>query len=385
MYWIREESGDFRGISYKDWYENLKNLSTFLIDLGMHKGNTAGLICDNRYEWSLCSLSLVTIGCVDVPRGCDATIEDLKYILEHSEAKILFLENEKVLKKLLENKSSLAKVKTILLIDPPTKWKDLENSRALLSGIQFLFLEDALLEGEKSRIKKGDKTYDQRGESLGGKDLATIIYTSGTTGAPKGVMLNHRSFTWGIHQIQEFIPGSYNDRTILFLPPWHIAERLLETTLIAWGASMACSSIPTIPADMQKVKPTVLVSVPRLWEGLYKRIYDTVRKSSPFKQKLFHFAVKMAEITTSLQDTIRDSYATTETENPNQKLLDRFIASVFLLSLVPIKILSNKILERVRNLFGGKIRFALCGAGAMPSHIQFFFEVPESISSKPTE
>ncbi|RHX93483.1 long-chain fatty acid--CoA ligase [Leptospira yasudae] len=373
MYWIREESGDFRGISYKDWYENLKNLSSFLIELGMQRGNTAGLICDNRYEWSLCSLSLVTIGCVDVPRGCDATIDDLKYILEHSEAKILFLENEKVLKKLLEDKSSLANVKTLLLIDPPAKWKDLESARAQLSGVKFIFLEDALLEGEKLRSKKGDKAYDQRGEVLNGKDLATIIYTSGTTGAPKGVMLNHRSFTWGIHQLQEFVPGSYNDRTIVFLPPWHIAERLLETTLIAWGASMACSSVPTIPADMQKVKPTVLVSVPRLWEGLYKRIHDTVRKAPPLRQQLFHFAVRMAAITTSLQDTIRDSYATTEAENPNQKVMDRFVASVLLFSMYPLKLLSYKILQRVRDLFGGRMRFALCGAGAMPPHIQFFF------------
>ncbi|RHX79034.1 long-chain fatty acid--CoA ligase [Leptospira yasudae] len=373
MYWIREESGDFRGISYKDWYENLKNLSSFLIELGMQRGNTAGLICDNRYEWSLCSLSLVTIGCVDVPRGCDATIDDLKYILEHSEAKILFLENEKVLKKLLEDKSSLANVKTLLLVDPPAKWKDLESARAQLSGVKFIFLEDALLEGEKIRSKKGDKAYDQRGEVLNGKDLATIIYTSGTTGAPKGVMLNHRSFTWGIHQLQEFVPGSYNDRTIVFLPPWHIAERLLETTLIAWGASMACSSVPTIPADMQKVKPTVLVSVPRLWEGLYKRIHDTVRKAPPLRQQLFHFAVRMAAITTSLQDTIRDSYATTEAENPNQKVMDRFVASVLLFSMYPLKLLSYKILQRVRDLFGGRMRFALCGAGAMPPHIQFFF------------
>ncbi|TGM96357.1 long-chain fatty acid--CoA ligase [Leptospira yasudae] len=373
MYWIREESGDFRGISYKDWYENLKNLSSFLIELGMQRGNTAGLICDNRYEWSLCSLSLVTIGCVDVPRGCDATIDDLKYILEHSEAKILFLENEKVLKKLLEDKSSLANVKTLLLIDSPAKWKDLESARAQLSGVKFIFLEDALLEGEKIRSKKGDKAYDQRGEVLNGKDLATIIYTSGTTGAPKGVMLNHRSFTWGIHQLQEFVPGSYNDRTIVFLPPWHIAERLLETTLIAWGASMACSSVPTIPADMQKVKPTVLVSVPRLWEGLYKRIHDTVRKAPPLRQQLFHFAVQMAAITTGLQDTIRDSYATTEAENPNQKVMDRFVASVLLFSLYPLKLLSYKILQRVRDLFGGRMRFALCGAGAMPPHIQFFF------------
>lgn len=139
MYWVRQEDGDFRGISYQDWYENLKNLSVFLIDLGMQKGNTAGLICDNRYEWSLCSLSLVTIGCVDVPRGCDATLDDLKYILEHSEAKLLFLENEKILKKLLEDKSSLANVKTILLIDPHTKWKDLENARTALPGVKFSF------------------------------------------------------------------------------------------------------------------------------------------------------------------------------------------------------------------------------------------------------
>ncbi|EMO65044.1 AMP-binding enzyme [Leptospira borgpetersenii serovar Pomona str. 200901868] len=373
LYWVRQEDGDFRGISYQDWYENLKNLSVFLIDLGMQKGNTAGLICDNRYEWSLCSLSLVTIGCVDVPRGCDATLDDLKYILEHSEAKLLFLENEKVLKKLLEDKSSLANVKTILLIDPPTKWKDVENAHTILPGVKFFFLEDALLEGEKSRLKKGDKVYTQRGEILIGKDLATIIYTSGTTGTPKGVMLNHRSFTWGIHQLQEFVPCSCNDRTIIFLPPWHIAERLLETALIAWGASMACSSIPTIPADMQRVKPTVLVSVPRLWEGLYKRIHDTVRKAPPLRQKLFHIAVRMAEITTSLQDTIRDSYTTIEIENPRQKTIDRFVASAFLLFLYPIKILSYKILQRVRDLFGGRIRFALCGAGAMPPHIQFFF------------
>ncbi|TGM59922.1 AMP-binding protein [Leptospira adleri] len=373
MYWIREESGDFRGISYKDWYENLLNLSSFFIELGLQKGNTAGLICDNRYEWSLCSLSLVTIGCVDVPRGCDATLDDLKYILGHSEAKVLFLENEKVLKKLLEDKSSFANVKTILLIDPPSKWKELENARKDLNGVKFIFLEEALLEGEKIRIKKGDNAYKQRGEALVGKDLATIIYTSGTTGAPKGVMLNHRSFTWGIHQLQEFVPGSYQDRTIVFLPPWHIAERLLETTLIAWGASMACSSVPTIPTDMQKVKPTVLVSVPRLWEGLYKRIHDTVRKSPPFRQNLFHFAVKIAAITTSLQDTIRDSYTTTEVENPNQKVLDRFVASILLLSMYPLKILSYQILQKVRDLFGGQMRFALCGAGAMPYHIQFFF------------
>ncbi|MCE9499778.1 MAG: AMP-binding protein [Leptospira sp.] len=373
MYWVKDDAGDYSGIRYAEWYDDMKKLANFFIETGLKKGDRVGYLCDNRYEWLMCSLAAVTIGAIDVPRGCDATTDDIKFILNHSEAEVVILENEKILKKISGMASEFTRIKQIILIEGPDKFKNLDEHKSKFPKAKFVFLLEALNSGAAYIKKKGDKEYEKRGMELSGADLATIIYTSGTTGAPKGVMLNHRSFTWGIHQLQQLLPINHNDRTIIFLPPWHIAERLLETALIAWGASMATSSVPTIPQDIQKVKPTVLVSVPRLWEGMYKKIFDNVKKAPPLNQKLFNFAHTVALTYRKLQDTIEDNYALTHPENSSEKLINRIVALALLIPMIPLNKIAQAILQKVRNVLGGEMRFALCGAGAMPENVSVFF------------
>ncbi|MCC6275485.1 MAG: AMP-binding protein [Leptospiraceae bacterium] len=373
MYWVKDDSGEYNGIRYAEWYEDLKRLSSFLISEGVEKGDRVGYLCDNRYEWLLCSLAVVTTGAVDVPRGCDATPEDIKYILNHTEAEIIILENEKVLKKITSNGNEFSHIKTVILIENEDKFKNLDEHKKKLPKAKFIFLKEAIALGEGFIKKKGIKEYEKRGEACELMDLATIIYTSGTTGAPKGVMLTHRAFTWEIYQLQNYLPISYRDRTLIFLPPWHIAERLLETALIAWGASMATSSIPTIPQDIQKVKPTVLVSVPRLWEGMYKKIFDNVKKAPPVNQKLFNFAHFVVMKYRNLLDTALDNYVTTVQENESEKMINRLVAAILLIPFFPLNKIAQAIMQKVKNVLGGQMRFALCGAGAMPEHVSVFF------------
>ncbi|MBE7410708.1 MAG: AMP-binding protein [Leptospiraceae bacterium] len=373
MYWVKDESGEYNGIRYAEWYEDLKKLSCYLISEGVKKGDKVGYLCDNRYEWLLCSLGVVTIGAVDVPRGCDATPEDIKYILNHTEAGVVILENEKVLKKITNFGDEYPHIKTVILIENEDKFKNLDEHKKKLSKAKFIFLREAIALGESFIKKKGAKEYEKRGEACELMDLATIIYTSGTTGAPKGVMLTHRAFTWEIHQLQNYLPISYLDRTLIFLPPWHIAERLLETALISWGASMATSSIPTIPQDIQKVKPTVLVSVPRLWEGMYKKIFDNVKKAPPINQKLFNFAHFVVMKYRNLLDTALDNYVSTIPENESEKMINRIVAAILLIPFFPLNKIAQIIMKKVRNVLGGQMRFALCGAGAMPENVSVFF------------
>ncbi|HNJ03697.1 MAG TPA: AMP-binding protein, partial [Leptospiraceae bacterium] len=280
-YWVKPDprAEVFSAVSYFNWRADMKRFSAYLIHkLSCEPGTKVGLLCDNRYEWNLISMGITTIGCIDVPRGCDATHQDINYILNHTECPVLVVEHEKMLKTVVGMLGELPSLKHIISIEGPEKFKNLDEIASKLGKTQLHFLVDTFAEGEEILAKLGEGFLKKRGEEIRPHSIATIIYTSGTTGSPKGVMLEHRSFCWEVNQMQQVLPLGERDRTVIFLPPWHIAERLLETTLIACGSSMANASIISLAADMGVIKPTALVSVPRVWEQLYRRVFDNVRK-----------------------------------------------------------------------------------------------------------
>lgn len=352
---------------------NLENLSGFFRQKNLGKGDKVGLFCDNRTEWALCSFSVMCSGGADVPRGCDASEEEIFYILDHTESKITFIEKEQTLVKLGKILNRLKHLETVILIETEENFASLPKLKSAYPKIEFIDLETAIAQGRTWVEKKGKSLLHSIGESLSENDIATIIYTSGTTGVPKGVVLKHRSFTWTIDQLQQFVPANYSDRVVVFLPPWHIAERILETALLSWGASLACSNVSQLTRDFEIIKPTVLVSVPRVWEALYRRIWDKVSKSSPIKLTIFKLAVRIAETYNSLLDTITGNYSETEEENKEEKLTDTLVATFFLPIFYSLNLVAQKVLAPVRALFGGQLRYAFCGAGAMPPKIQFFF------------
>ncbi len=373
-YWVKPDGHNFSAISYFNWRADMKRFSAFLIHkLKLAHGEPVGLLCDNRYEWNLVSLGITTVGGVDVPRGCDATAQDIQYILNHTECTKLVIEHEKMMKTIAENIGALPHLKDIISIEAPERYKNLEALKAKLGKVKIHFLVDALAEGEEAIQELGEVFLKKRGESIRPGDLATIIYTSGTTGAPKGVMLEHRSFCWEVSQIQISVPLNEQDRTVVFLPPWHIAERLLETTLIACGSSMANSTIISLAADLGAIKPTALVSVPRVWEQLYKRVFDNVRKQPEKTQKIFNLALDIAMTRTDIVDTLLDRFAETETEKASAAVVRKTISAVMFPVFEILNVVAQIILKKVRNNLGGRLRFAISGAGALPEHVAVFF------------
>lgn len=375
-YWVKQDprAETFSAVSYFNWRADMKRFSAYLVNkLGCEPGTRIGLLCDNRYEWNLISLGITTIGCIDVPRGCDATAQDISYILNHTECPVLVVEHEKMLKTVTDLLPELPHLKHILSIEGPERYKTLPAIQGKLGKTQLHFLIDALGEGEEFLAKLGEGFLKKRGEEIRPHAIATIIYTSGTTGAPKGVMLEHRSFCWEVNQMQQILPLTESDRTVVFLPPWHIAERLLETTLIACGSSMANSGIITLANDMATVKPTALVSVPRVWEQLHRRVMDNVRKQPEKTQNLFNFARSAAQTYTDIIDTLLDRFAETEEEDNvsiyTRKAIAMAMFPVFAILNVPARL----ILGKVRSIFGGKLKFAVSGAGALPEHVAIFF------------
>lgn len=385
-YWVRLEKQEFGAVSYANWRSDMKSIQAFFIyELNLKKEDRVALLCDNRYEWNLLCLAIDTIGCVDVPRGCDATEQDLIYILTHSECKIVIVEHEKMLRKLVDCIAEIPHIHTIISIEGRDRYKndiekileEIEENRVRVgkskNNIRFYFLIDVINQGYQYLRTQGEAEIKKRGESIQPDDLATIIYTSGTTGTPKGVMLTHRNFCWEVAQIQLISPISEQDRVLLFLPPWHIAERVLELTLIACGASMANSNIMYLANDFQTIKPTFIVSVPRVWEQLYKRIFDNLRKQPEKKQKIFFFALSVAGLYTDSLDNLLDRIALTEEETTFDKITRKFLSIIGLLLSLPFYPIAKKILGKVRDIFGGKLRFALSGAGALPTHVADFF------------
>ncbi|MBW7857429.1 MAG: AMP-binding protein [Leptonema sp. (in: Bacteria)] len=385
VYWVRLEKQQFAAISYFNWRADMKRLQAYLIfELGLQHGDKVGLLCDNRYEWNLISLGLGSIGCIDVPRGCDATEQDILYILNHTECPVLVVEHEKMLAKIVDLISDLPHLRHIICIEGPKGFKNkdkweirLSEERSLTQGkikdIDLHFLVHALEKGQSLLKKHGDSHLKRRGLSIKGDDLATIIYTSGTTGTPKGVMLTHRNFCWEVSQIQMSTPLNENDRAVVFLPPWHIAERILELSLIACGGSMANSSIIFLSGDLQTIQPTVLVSVPRVWEQLYRRIMDNVRKQPEQKRKIFEMAVNIAGLHIDALDNLFDRIAMSDVESTNQTLIRKAIAVSILAVTTILNLPAQIILKKVKDIFGGRLQYAISGAGALPGHIAEFF------------
>ncbi len=384
-YWVRLEKQEFAAVSYSSWRADMKRFQAYLIfELGLNHGDTVGLLCDNRYEWNLISLGLNTIGCIDVPRGCDATEQDILYILNHTECSVLIVEHEQMLARIVDLIGDLPHIRHILCIEGPKTFRNLDKWELRLAeeravkhsrapDVKLHFLIEALEKGHALIRKHGEDVLRRRGLAIQPDDLATIIYTSGTTGAPKGVMLTHRNFCWEVAQLQLSTPLNETDRAVIFLPPWHIAERILELTMIASGASMANSSVLHLAGDLQTIRPTLLVSVPRVWEQLYKRIMDNVRRQPEKKQKLFHLAVQVAGWHMDALDNLLERIAITEPETPSQKWIRKALSVCVLSVTFLLNIPAQIILKKVKEIFGGRLNYAISGAGALPGHIADFF------------
>ncbi|MEQ9364546.1 MAG: long-chain fatty acid--CoA ligase [Leptospirales bacterium] len=357
----RNKDKVFEAITFKELYETGLNLATGLIDLGVAAREHVAILADNRKEWIIADYGVLLCGAADVPRGTDVTDGDIQYIVPHSDAKVVFVENQVTLAKIQKNLPQLPNVQTIILMDP--------NDDA--TGDKVVKME-AIVEKGKTLRAGGDKRADERIADIKPEDLFTIIYTSGTTGAPKGVMLTHANM---ISQLQ-YIPLEIGpkDRILSILPVWHIFERVFEMVSIAVGTPQYYTNVRNIKEDMSIVKPTFMGSAPRLWESVYQGIQNNVAAASPVVRGLFKAAYFCAQRVQRGIRFLKGNQLDLEGRNPIVSLaMAVWHIPMIILFLIPYRLLDTIVLKKIRMATGGKLRGSVSGGGALPFHVDEFF------------
>jgi long-chain acyl-CoA synthetase len=266
--------------------EKIKNLALGLADLGVKAGDKIAIISENRPEWSLTDLAILSLRAVNVPIYTTQAVEQIRYILEDSGAKMLFVSGKKLFKHAQTAVESVETLEKIVFFD-----------------------EDSLPEGDSRAIKlsdierrglEADKVDSQAFENFLNKistdDVATIIYTSGTTGEPKGVILTHENFVSNVVAISKGLPIKSTDRSLAVLPLSHIFERTVFYVLCANGVAIHyCAAFEQLAGHLQEVKPTIMTAVPRLFEQVYHKIVKKGKAAGGMKTRLFDWALEVGQ------------------------------------------------------------------------------------------
>lgn len=273
--------------------ERIRRIACGLASLGIAAGDRIAIISENRPEWSLTDLAILSLRAVNVPIYTTQAVEQIRYILEDSGARMLFVSGKKLLKHAEAAIQSVERIEKLVFFDSDAKPEN--ESRALS-------LDDIEKLGDPYERDSG-QTFDELLSQVRKDDLATIIYTSGTTGEPKGVMLDHEAFVSNVVAISKGLPIRSSDRSLAVLPLSHIFERTVFYVLCSNGVSIHyCASFDQLAAHLQEVKPTIMTAVPRLFEQVYHKIVKKGKAAGGWKTSLFEWALEVGQQYWSAKD-----------------------------------------------------------------------------------
>jgi long-chain acyl-CoA synthetase len=279
-----KSGGAYKPISHAEASARVFNLARGLQALGVKRGDRIAILSENRPEWAIADFASLTSGLTDVPIYPTLPADQIAYILKDSGAVAIFVSNQAQAEKIKEIRSQVPALKNVIGFD--------ENSS--LTDVSIAQLEKR---GAEGKTPDAFERYRNEALSVDPDDIATIIYTSGTTGEPKGVMLTHDNIFSNVAASRTKIPFEGDDTALSFLPLSHIFERMGGHYLMwATGTSIAyAESIDTVPINLQEVRPTIVLSVPRLYEKMYARILETALTGGFAKRKIFFWARGVAE------------------------------------------------------------------------------------------
>ncbi len=363
----KDSDGVFQPTDYKTLYNEMKNFACGLHSEGVRRGDHVGLIADNRKEWLISDLGLLTLGAADVPRGCDSTPEEIGYILGFSECEIVIAENQAQAGKILSVKKSIPTLKKMIVMESGFSEDELKSS-----GIKIKSFDEIMEEGIKFNQENPDFAEEEINKG-DGDDLSTIIFTSGTTGEPKGVMLSHRNFLHQVENVPKLIEVGPGDIWLCVLPVWHSFERIMQ--YVALGAASALAYSKPIGkimlADFAMVRPTWMASVPRIWESIKAGVYRNIKKESAVKRGLFHFFVGVGGAHSYFSYRIRGFLPEFKKRS---RVLDVLISFFPYILLAPFRGLGNALVfKKIKTKLGGRFVAGISGGGALPAAVDRFF------------
>jgi long-chain acyl-CoA synthetase len=270
--------GRYVPISSEEVGKRVKHLSLGLADLGLGAGDKLVIFSENRPEWTMTDFAVLCAGAVTVPIYTSLMPEQVKYIINDSDAKIVVCSNRDLWLKVEAVRHDLRNVHHFVLIDE-------EGPQGVVS------LSEVMGRG-KVLAAANPGLFEQRALAVKPDDLASIIYTSGTTGVPKGVMLTHANFVSNSKALDAVTEFAAKDTILSFLPLSHVLERMTTFSWIYKGASIYhAESIETVAENLLEVRPTIMISVPRLFDKIYAKVMDNILTASALKRKIFFWAI----------------------------------------------------------------------------------------------
>jgi long-chain acyl-CoA synthetase len=278
-----KDYGIWKGISWKEYGAMVRLVGAGLISLGVQRGDKISILGENRPEWLFCDLGNMSIGGVSVGVYPTSAPDQVAYVVGHSESKVLFIENEEQVDKVLQILPEL-QVQQIVIWDPKGLWG--------FSQERIIFFKE-FLERSKAYLEQNPDCVDRRLAEIEPEDTAMIIYTSGTTGRPKGAMISHHNILSMTDSYLQANPGYDTDEALSYLPLAHIYENLISLfqAIRAGGTVNFVESMDTLPHNLKEVSPTIFASVPRIWEKFASLVAIRMSDSTPLKKLLYKISI----------------------------------------------------------------------------------------------
>jgi long-chain acyl-CoA synthetase len=336
-----ERDGVYVPLSHRAIEQRVRRIALALLDAGVQRGDRVVILSENRPEWAIADYACVTTGFIDVPIYPTLPAEQIPYLLNDSGAVVAFVSTAVQAKKVASIRAQCPALRTVIGFSATTA-----------DGCDMT-LDDLLERGATLDTPERAAEYRAHADAVQPEDLATIIYTSGTTGAPKGVMLTHDNFHSNVMASRDKLPFSDADAALSFLPLSHIFERTGDYMFWSLGVSISyVASLDDVAAALQTVKPTIAMSVPRLYEKMYARVLENAQSGGAIKWRIFQWARAVA-----------NRWA-------DEKLAGREPSGVLAIQYgLAQKLVFSKLKERT----GGRMRFFVSGGAPLSPEINKFF------------
>jgi long-chain acyl-CoA synthetase len=275
---LNHKSGnEWINISSAEFVDRVRHVALGLAELGVKPGDRVALLSENRPEWSIADLAILSLGAINVPIYTTQAIDQIRYILTDAGVRAIFVSNKKLFNHAASVLEGLDFLERTIFFDAGTD-QDGERSTTL----------DSLEQAGRQRAQDKPAAFDAYLKAIRPDDLATIIYTSGTTGEPKGVMLTHANFISNVLTITAGLPISAADIALSVLPLSHIFERTGFYIFCYNGVSVYyTASFDQVGENLREVRPTIMTAVPRLFEKVYHRIVKKGLSQKGIKRKIF--------------------------------------------------------------------------------------------------
>ena len=290
--------GLWQEITWQEYYDYSLEVASGLYNLGIRKGDFVGIIGENCPEWVFIDMATQMLGATTVGIYTTNAWEQVEYVINHAECKVLFAENEEQVDKWLRFRERSPHLEKVIYWD--------EKGLKSLKDDHLMFYDD-LTKGGKDNLATNQPAIDALSQAIQEDDTAILVYTSGTTGRAKGAMLTNRNLLWAAHTLSTIDDGAviYEQEEIMsFLPLCHIFERTFSVYLhLVMGYTINfVESIATVPQNIREIHPSIGYAVPRIWEKFYSRIYIQMEDADWFNRQVYKLALGISKRYISIKD-----------------------------------------------------------------------------------